>query len=264
MAQPLPAEALNTGSAAFVTAVDPRMLKAVAPVYIFNVGPERHSVSRGGLGTKIIPGCPAGERVSEALEITGIYPEHRNLGEAVVCNYIHGIDLARDIIGATTSTIPTKHEFTTNLEWKGVFMSMSPEPSDAEIEKAKAKRREWLMFFVEDGDRRSLNGDGENGTGGIGRNHRNACHELKLKRAWANPVIPQEECPACGSAIKAGIAVCPHCTAIVDEARARKFFPERFAPPAAAAPVAEASSEAAPKAAVESGKPIFDRSKQGK
>jgi hypothetical protein len=250
MAQPIPTEALNVvGTGASIMSIDSRMLKAVAPVYLFNVGPERHSVTRGGLGTKIIPPCEPGQRVSKPLEITGIYPEHRNLGEAVVCNYIHGIDLAQDILGIA-STVPTNSEYTTNLEWKGVFLSMSPNPTDEQIEAAREKRKQHMLMFVADGDRRSLNGPGENGAGGIHRNHRNAVHELKLKRAWADPVVAQEECPACGSAIKAGIAVCPHCRAILNREAAVQFgliSPDQVRPEPETAPANSAEQTSQPR-----------------
>jgi hypothetical protein len=211
-----------------IMSVNSDMLKKSPPVYLFNVGPEQHEVTRGGLGTFIVPPCPKGERVSKALVISGIYPEQLNAGEQIITNYQTGEDIANDILGIH-STLPTKHEFTTNLQWKGVFVSHNERPIDEEIVAAKSKRAELLDWFIEDGDRRSLVGPGENGMAGIGINHRNAVQERKQKRGWASVAVPQDECPACGSAIKAGIAVCPHCSAVIDEDKARRFFPGRFA-----------------------------------
>lgn len=40
------------------------------------------------------------------------------------------------------------------------------------------------------------------------------------------------DCPNCAEKIAATAAVCRHCDAILDEAKARQFFPQRFAPKA--------------------------------
>jgi hypothetical protein len=138
-------------------------------------------------------------------------------------------------------------------------------PTDDEIKAANAKRKERIQFFIEDGDRRAQIGPGDNGTGGLSVNHRAALVEANLKRSWAAPAVAQEECPACGSAIKAGIARCPHCRAIIDEDKARKFFPELFqAPPSTRVSDAVASADTpAESAASEPSTPPSNRSRQG-
>lgn len=59
-------------------------------------------------------------------------------------------------------------------------------------------------------------------------------------RPWTYEPTNQHVCPACGSNVKTGVAICKDCGAVQPgmEQTARKFFPERFAEdaPAAAAP----------------------------
>jgi hypothetical protein len=78
----------------------------------------------------------------------------------------------------------------------------------------------------------------------IGDLMRTAARALGLQPKWLFLVTDEmRPCPACGTPIIPNIAVCPTCRAIVDETKARKFFPERFTGAAVAGPVAASAPE---------------------
>jgi len=52
---------------------------------------------------------------------------------------------------------------------------------------------------------------------------RRAARELKLDKPWLYDPKPQAECPVCGEKIKAGVAVCRSCRAILNREKAAEF-----------------------------------------
>ena len=52
--------------------------------------------------------------------------------------------------------------------------------------------------------------------------HRRAAIALGVEREWAYVPMKLSECPACGEKVKAGVAVCKHCHAILDAEKAAK------------------------------------------
>jgi hypothetical protein len=50
--------------------------------------------------------------------------------------------------------------------------------------------------------------------------HRRAAIALGVEREWAYVPMKMGECPACGEKVKAGVAVCKHCHAILDAEKA--------------------------------------------
>lgn len=120
----------------------------------------------------------------------------------------------------------------------GVFICKGPEPTAAEIKSANARLEKFYQWGVNEGDK-------------IWQQTRmvilipdwikRAADYLKLDRDWKTNVQPNLECPACGSKHKAGLAICMACGAILDEAKARKFFPDRFAAGLPAQPAALAN-----------------------
>ncbi len=72
---------------------------------------------------------------------------------------------------------------------------------------------------------------------------RRAARALGLDRPWLVKVSPMQECPVCGEAVKAGVALCKYCGAILDEEKASRFGVLRGG--AAAAGAATASEEPA-------------------
>lgn len=203
--------------------VDQGLVDAFPKVYIFSVAPEPHIVSKGGLGEFLIPGAN-GKRVSSPLVIKGRHPEHMHLGGPVApVNYVDGKILAQDIVGILSADKGLGRH-TSNLEWHGVFISENEKPSEREISAAEAKRVEYLQRLVADADQKAMRGQ----IGSIDAEERKAAHELNLKKSWAEKPSAMDTCPACGTAVGQNIAVCPQCTAVLNEDLARKFFPGRF------------------------------------
>jgi hypothetical protein len=109
----------------------------------------------------------------------------------------------------------------------GVFIPRASLPTDAELRSANARLEKFYQWGVAEGDK-------------IWQQTRavilipdwikRAAEYLKLERDWKTNVQPNLDCPACGGRIKPGLALCSHCGALLDEEKARKFFPDRFAP----------------------------------
>ena len=208
-------------------AVDMNVVNSMPAVYIFSIDTEPHIVSKGGRGEFVIPAREEGKRVSTPLKIYGMHPEHMHLGGPISpVNYEPGIKVAEDIVG-TNSQDKGLGRHTSNLEWHGVFITNNEVPTEKELQAAQAKRRQYLERLVADADAKFMRGK----QGEIDAPERAAAHELHLKKSWAEKPTAMDSCGACGSAVVPGVAVCPNCTAVLDEEKARKFFPERFAKP---------------------------------
>lgn len=69
--------------------------------------------------------------------------------------------------------------------------------------------------------------------------HQQAARELHRQAEWCYDPKEMEDCEACGVAVNKGVAICSHCGAILDDAKARKFHvgPYALKAAAAAAPV---------------------------
>lgn len=200
---------------------------ALPTVYIFSVAPKPFSIGKGGRGTIYIPACEPGQRVSKPYKVDGMQGLH-DYRAGLILTFDPGMDVAKDIVGCHPNSQDRGIGFhTANYEWHGVFITTNEVPTDAEIEAAKAKRKERNLFIIAEADQSYLRGQMEL----IYAAHREACFEEGLKREWANKPVTLDSCPACGSDIKPNIAICPRCQAILREDLARKFFPERFAQP---------------------------------
>ncbi len=207
--------------------IDFGMVEQFPKIYIFSIDPEHHLVSKGGYGDFLIPAKPEGERVSPPLVIPGRYPSHMHMGtEVFPVHYEDGLVLARDIVGIDSQDKGLGRN-TSNLEWHGVFISMSDKPKPQEIAAAEAKRKQFLERIVSDADRKHMSGKSPE----IDAKERQAAHELHLKKIWSEHPTAMDNCPACGSSVVPGVAVCPQCRAILNEEAARRFFPERFPKP---------------------------------
>ena len=206
------------------TPVDDSIVNSHPKVYIYSLHPEPLVVAKGALGEFVIPPCEAGQKVSRPLVIHGKHAEHYDVGgPSLPINYVDGVALAEDIVGVKSQD-RNLQTFTSNYEWYGVFISHSPNPSDKEIAAAREKRRARNLMFVAQADNFFLQGQ----TKEIDARHRKAAIEEKQKKSWAQAPTTLDTCPACGSQVQLNIAVCPNCTAVLNEQLARKYFPERF------------------------------------
>ncbi len=161
-----------------------------------------------------VPGCPPSRAYSSmAIE------DRRSMKDYGEGRYepmrITGEEIARDL--AET--------------WKehGVFVSVQEAPSEEELEAARGRRLAWYREIYSEGadswtrykQYRLIND-----------RQRDAARELLKVGEISEPPEWMKAsghetghmgCPACGGEIRVGVAVCRHCGAILDEARAQAY-----------------------------------------
>lgn len=107
----------------------------------------------------------------------------------------------------------------------GVWWSENQKPDVQELKAAQHRLHTYYKALVAEADKFN---ETEEGKKNINDGMRRAARALRIERVWLYDAQPQNACPACGTAVSPGIAVCKSCHAVIDEEKARKFFPERF------------------------------------
>ncbi|MGH9730282.1 MAG: hypothetical protein ACRD4A_01180, partial [Candidatus Acidiferrales bacterium] len=102
----------------------------------------------------------------------------------------------------------------------GIFVCADARPASEEISAAGVRRDAWYKQLVADADEMWARGHSYRE---ISDMHRRAALGMGLDREWA--YVPQSsvDCPVCGEKVKAGVAVCRHCGAVLDAERAAKY-----------------------------------------
>lgn len=115
-----------------------------------------------------------------------------------------------------------------DLGQHGIFVCAAERPTEAELTAARETRDTWYQQLVTEADEMWARGHSYRE---ISDMHRRAAITMKLDREWA--YVPQRsvECPACGEKVRAGVAICKHCKAVLDSERAAKYFPPDSAAP---------------------------------
>lgn len=204
--------------------------------YIYNVGPKSHTVPLGTMGQFLIPACPEGEEYSDPVShmgkpgIPAIVPQ--NVVTSVEGNRVqHGWDMettgegvAKDIIGTGLS----------DRRKYGVFLAADKIPTAVELEAANQNLQDYYDGLIREADQAyEINGGQEISDNGrsysaITQDHVFAVKALGLDKPWARKNKKMVPCPACDEPTRPGAAICSHCDAILDEAKARQFFPHKF------------------------------------
>lgn len=204
-------------------------------VSIFNVSNREYRV-QGPDKFYIIPACPEGEEVSEALVIPGfVYTTGVKRVHNIHAEYewvaIDGVDVANDLVG----TAPFKDQ-SEDLTRFGVFIARGEQPTMAELAEAK---RKWFARCDEkireaDSYFAINNGMVDIGQGrmvsNIGPDHIAAAKIMGVERAWSRLNPKMESCPFCGVSCLPGVAFCPNGD-IINEEKARMARPWLFAAP---------------------------------
>lgn len=155
-------------------------------------------------GTFRIPACRAGETcgVLEVLPRTDAIDlgDNRKMPFVIAAREI-ALDLVQD------------------LERHGVFVCEGNGPTREELERARAKREQWFRELVEEADVMWARGHTYRE---ISDMHRRAAIALGAERDWSYVPGQHVNCPACDSRIKAGVAVCRYCGAVLDAERAAR------------------------------------------
>ncbi|MGH9714065.1 MAG: zinc ribbon domain-containing protein [Candidatus Acidiferrales bacterium] len=106
-----------------------------------------------------------------------------------------------------------------DLHDHGVFVCAGARPSPEELASAGARRETYYHRLVSDGDTMWARGHSFREISDL---HRRAAIALGVEREWAYVPTRMAECPACGERVKPEVAVCKHCGAILDAAKAAK------------------------------------------
>jgi len=102
----------------------------------------------------------------------------------------------------------------------GVFVAEGPAPTEAELTDARQKLEMFQRKLVANAD---LEWERSHNPMFITDLERRAARELHLDKPWLYDPKPLAECPACGERVKAGVAVCRTCRAVLDPEKAAKF-----------------------------------------
>lgn len=104
-----------------------------------------------------------------------------------------------------------------DLQDHGVFVCVGARPTAEELAAAAARRDAFYLRLIGEGDTLWARGHSFREISDL---HRRAALALGIEREWAYVPARMSECPACGEKVKAGVAVCKHCGAILDAEKA--------------------------------------------
>lgn len=188
--------------------------------YIFNVGPWAWSRQLGSNGTRLIPACPEGQKHSEALTV----PILHNETVATDMNKMENTQEEGEVLVNAILMKGYGFKPENSLENWGVAVIEHWPPEEEDLAEPMKKLNAKCDELIFEADRFHDNREFNN----ITEMHRWAARRRKQQKGWLNANPDTVNCPACGSVVMPNIAVCPHCSATLNEKLARKFFPERF------------------------------------
>ena len=195
---------------------------------IANISDQEFHSDQAGLGLYTIPACPSagsGEPCSR-LTIYGRTELYDMGDDRKGERYWPARVIARSVLA--------EHNPDADLRRYGVFLCAGDVPLDSELREAALRRDAFFYEQVEQAD--ALYARAPNRPELISDVQRRAARHLGLDRPWLVKIAPMQECPACGDPVKVGVAICRHCGAVLDEAKAARYsLPPR---PAAIAPSA--------------------------
>lgn len=130
----------------------------------------------------------------------------------------------------------TAHEIAVDLlqdlHDHGIFVCDGARPTPEELATATARRDAYYHRLIGEGDTLWARGHSFREISDL---HRRAAMTIGVEREWAYVPMRLSDCPACGEKVKAGVAVCRHCHAILDAEKAAKHgLPAGASMPAAA------------------------------
>jgi hypothetical protein len=183
--------------------IDTRGTSDMAEVMIASVSDQDWYISRTH-GMYHIPTCKKGEafaklRIEPRTDMVDL-GDNRRLPLTIGAR-----DIAEDLLQ--------------DLRDHGVFRCKGEEPSDAELQTARSRCEAFHHKLVAEGDVMWARGHSFREISDL---HRRAAIALGLEREWAYVPTRMNDCPACGEKVKLGVAVCRHCSAILDAEKAAK------------------------------------------
>jgi len=106
-----------------------------------------------------------------------------------------------------------------DLRDHGIFVCTGARPTSEELAAATERRDIYYHRLIGEGDTLWARGHSFREISDL---HRRAAMALGVEREWAYVPMRMSECPACGEKVKAGVAVCKHCHAILDPEKAAR------------------------------------------
>jgi hypothetical protein len=106
-----------------------------------------------------------------------------------------------------------------DLQEHGIFVCTGARPTDEELTTATERRSRYYQGLIAEGDMMWARGHSYREISDL---HRRAAISLGVEREWAYVPMRTVECPVCGEKVKAGVAVCRHCQAILDREKAAR------------------------------------------
>lgn len=188
--------------------------------YIGNVGPWEWPRQMSGRGMRVIRACPEGAKFSEPLEMPILDNETVASDMNKMENRQEDGKLVVEAVMMEGYGFRPEHSL---RNW-GVFVLEHWPPTKQDLEEPTRLLNMKLGQIVSEADAHYANHKPDD----ISDMHRMACRRLKQTRPWLNAGVELESCPACGESVKANIARCPHCTAVLNEDLDRKYFPEKY------------------------------------
>lgn len=190
-------------------------------IHIFNVGPWRHEIPLGSLGTFLIPKCEKGKPFAAMRALPGIVVEPIPTDERnMELRQEDGRYIAEQIVGYG------KHRGKENdLRPYGVFVAAGKKPTPEEVEAARELLHQTYGEMV--AEARSAHGQGEKVFVNVYRPgyHDVAAREMNLlDEAWLTKTNPsnRQKCEGCGTMVERNVMVCPSCKFILDEEKYKK------------------------------------------
>lgn len=201
----------------------PRMMNKLCidpHFYIFNVGPWEWSRQLGGRGTRTVQACPEGQPFGPALELPILDNETIASDMNKMENRQEDGKEVVDAILMRGYGFKPEH----SLEKWGVAVIENWPPTAQQLSQVNRLLNEKFDELIAEADRYHEQRKHED----ISEFHRLAARRRKLTKNWLNSNPDLEACPACGTQVMPNIAKCPHCRATLNEALARKYFPEEY------------------------------------
>lgn len=171
----------------------------------------------------------AGRKEGEAYRVTEITARLSTMdhGEKNMTRIpIGALDIAHDIVRQINENAGSKDEQTGAKPFMGVFViTEGARPSKEELAEAHEKLKAFCehYVFIADGDFEVMRNSKM-----IPGFARKAAKILNLDKPYAIDTTRMVNCIGCGKGVSPNAVRCPHCEAILDEAKARKIYPHLF------------------------------------
>lgn len=206
-----------------VVPVLPPMLKKLCTephFYVFNVGPWQWERQLGGRGSRTVQTCPDGKPYSEPLSL----PILDNETVAADMNKMENRQEDGQLVVDAFLMRGYGFRPEMSLENWGVAVIDHWPPTAEDLKAPRRKLNQKFDELIAEADKHHEQRKFED----ISEFHRLACRQRGLQKPWLNENPDLVACPACGQQAMPNIAKCPHCRATLDEALARKYFPEEY------------------------------------